>query len=359
MSADLSSRLSHRPKELLHSMITIADPPKPMDANLRDHPSSIGIVDRLPIEVLQEVFGLLDFQSLTRFARVSLQGKNVVKYFPAYRDLMNYAPDALAALGQTKLIHLHSASDLLAALRTERCALCPEYGVYLFLPTCERCCWQCLQFNFMRRVVSPTVAGEVFALSPEMVQQIPAMFSIPGTYGLSSVPVRNPVKLCSMSDAKKLATSVCGSAENLEAAILKIPNVWSGSDLEAAALSGYNYLDLLKMLSQGVIGAGRYFGTASIPFPSRTAPGVIEHGLWCKGCKWTYNQYRHDQIPAHVIADMVPRDCDPDRVLFDRTRCARSRIGLLAHVGRCYGAQQLLEKWKLSEHYLTGEQTIK
>lgn len=93
---------------------------------------------------------------------------------------------------------------------------------------------------------------------------------------------------------------------------------------------------------QGNAGVDRYFGMASIPFPSLTTPDIVEHGLWCKGCEWTYKQYKDRRLSAYVIANMVPTDCDPDRVLFGMVRRARSRIRLSAHIRYCYGAQQLL-----------------
>lgn len=342
MSAELSSRLSHRPRELFYSMITISDPPKPMGASFQDHLSSIGILDRLPIELLFEALGELDFQSITRFARVSIRGRNMVRSFPAYRDLMNHASPALAALSQTKLIHLHSASDLRTALRTEGCATCPEYGVYLFLPTCERCCWECLRQNPMRRVISPTAAGRDFALSPKMVKQLPFMFSIPGTYRISRMPTQRSVKLCSMSAAKKLAMSIYGSTENLTQVVMCKNPKRSRDRYLQTVLSDRPCVDLLTVPDQGGIGTDRYFGMATIPFPSLTAPDVVEHGLWCKGCEWTYERYRFQQLSAQVVANMVPTDFDPDRILLGMARRARSRIGLLAHVRRCYGAQQLL-----------------
>ncbi|KAI1419160.1 F-box domain-containing protein [Xylaria sp. FL1777] len=254
MSTELSSYVSHRPRDLLYSIITISDPPSPLTqiSKITSHPWS----------------------------------------FPTYRDLMNRASHALAALGQTKL-----------------------YGAYLFPQTCERCCWQYLRSNLIQRVVSPTAASRVFALSPKMVQQLPVLFSISGTYGVSRKSTQRSVKLCSMPAAKKLAMSVDGSAENLIQVVMR-------KDPKRSTT---------RYLQAEDIGVDRYFGMVSIPFPSLTAPDIIENGLWCKGCEWTYNRREH-----------VPIDCDPNRVLFGMTRRARSKIRLLAHVFWCYYLQLLL-----------------
>lgn len=121
--------------------------PRNSEANLPNRASSLGILDRLPAELLDEVLGRLDFQSAIRFSRVSFQGRDMLCSLPVFRDVIKHAPHALAALSQTKLLHLHSASELYNALRSERCVLCPEYGAYLFLPACQRCCWHCLRSN--------------------------------------------------------------------------------------------------------------------------------------------------------------------------------------------------------------------
>lgn len=342
---DVLSSLSHRPRDMLYSMITIPDPPKPMEVNLHNRASSLGILERLPVELLHEVLRSLDFQSIIRFSRVSIQGKIILYSLPTYRDVIKHAPHALVALGKTKLLHLHSASELQNALRSERCATCPEYGVYLFLPTCERCCWQCLRSKPTRRVVSPTAAAKTFALSPKMVRQLPVMFSIPGTYGVACKSTQKSHRLVSVNAAKELVVSIYGSVGNAtEAIIRRQPHEQAVSTARylQAVFSDSTCLDSLMIPDQGNTGVDRYFGMASIPFPSLTAPDIVEHGLWCKGCEWTYNQYQARRLSAYVIANMVPADCHPDRVLFGMVRRAHSRIRLFAHIRYCYGAQQLL-----------------
>lgn len=335
-------------------MITISDPPEPMKAEPQDRASSLGILDKLPVELLHEVLWSLDLQSLTRLSRVSAQGKNILLSFPAYQDLLNHAPHALAALGLTGLLRLHSASALITALRTERCATCPEYGVYLFLPTCERCCWQCLRSYTTRRVITLTAAARTFALSLKMVEQLPAMFSIPGTYGVACKAFTACYKLVSVSAARELALSVYGSKKNLTEVVARrkpsSQTAYAAKDLQAALVDSTACLDPLMVPDQGNRGVDRYFGMATIPFPSHTTPDVAEHGLWCKGCEWTYERYKDHQLSGQLLASITPVDLDPDCVLFGLTRRARSRNGLLEHVQHCYGAQKLLAKEGLALH---------
>lgn len=287
---------------------------------------------------------MLDLQSITRASRVSRRGKCIVQSLPAYRDLMKHAPDALAALSKTKLIHLHSAAQLSAALRSGSCATCQEYGAYLLLPTCERCCWECLQSNPTRRVVTPTRAGKAFALSRKKVQQLPVMFSIPGNYNIGQELSEKSHKLVSVSAVRELAMLIHGSAENLA-------NITSRRKYDAQTATMAKHLqgvffdhtarDPLMVPSQGNGGVDLFFGMASIPFPSLATPSILEHGLWCKGCERMFEQYNISREDTHAISRIVPPNRWPWAVLLGMARRARSRAGLLEHIEHCSGARQL------------------
>lgn len=95
-------------------MVTISEPAQ-RSAIRRDSKSSIGILDRLSLEILQWVLDLLVFQSLSRVSRSSLLAKSVVESLPLYCDLMEHAPQTLNALGLTDLVRILSAAALPAA----------------------------------------------------------------------------------------------------------------------------------------------------------------------------------------------------------------------------------------------------
>lgn len=201
---DLVSRLSHQPHSLLRATITIPNPPEPLDAEIGTQFSSIGVLDILPTELLYLVLHILDLESISRVSRVSRRGNVIVKSLTAYRDLFNKVPEALAALSQTKLLGVHSTAQLQETLRSDRCATCPEYGTYLFLPTCERCCWECLCVNPARRVISPGQAIRYFGLYKKHLRQLPVMYSIPGRYDISQEDPQTSHKLVSARIARDL-----------------------------------------------------------------------------------------------------------------------------------------------------------
>lgn len=345
VSEELISRLSYIPTDLLHAVITISDPPQPMEADSQYRPSSLGALDRLPLELLHEVLGHLDFWSLALFSRVSVQGKHALLSSPWYRDLMSHAPHALAALAQTKIIRRHSVSELVAALRTQRCATCPEYGAYLFLPACERCCWQCMVAKPTRQVIPANIAGTDFAIPPEAVRQMPFMLTVPGKYGLKAGPDWGRLKFVSVIDVKECAIAVHGSVENLTRA---------GTHHRTGQWAAFMYWYMASVFSNDTLSdtlmkpeglnqrLASYLGMASVPFPSITAGGAVEQGLWCKGCESMRSRFGTSKLPAQVLADLVPEGCQALVVISGLAKRARSRAGFLEHIQHCYGAQELL-----------------
>lgn len=341
----LVARLSHQPKTLLQSMITISDPPKPpAPLQNQDRPSCLGaLFDRLPAELLHEVLDRLDVQSLTRFSRTCYQANAILDSNPSYQHLMSYAPDALAALSGIKLIRRYSLSQLNAVLQSQRCETCTGYGAFLFLPTCERCCWQCLQFRKERLVVPPGVACKALDLAYDEIQQIPFMSNIQGRYGIRQLLVDKTMDLVAATHALDLAIELYGSADDLWSCLSQEPITGSGGRTARflqRLLKVDDYFDDILVPDRGSSLLGRYFGLASIRFPSLLRPDQVEYGHWCRGCDWAYDQ--RDNLPGDVIDQMVPAHVDLDRDLLRRVRTAYSTAGFLEHIQRCYGAQKLL-----------------
>lgn len=342
----LVARLSHQPQTLLRSVITISDPPKPpAPLQARDRLSSLGALDRLPAELLDQVLGHLDVQSLTRLSRTCYQANAILGCNSSYQHLLGYAADTLAALSETQLIHRYSLSQLDAVLQSQRCETCPGYGAFLFLPTCERCCWQCLQFRPERLVVPPGVACKALDLTAEEVEELPLMTCIPGRYGTRQLLVDKVMSLVAVAHAMELAVSFYDSAEELREVLDQLDITGSAAHTARflqRLLWVDDYFDAVLVPDRGSSLVGRYFGLASIRIPSLVLPDQVEYGHWCRGCEWVYD--RRDRLPADAVAQIAHADLDPDRVLLRMARTAYSTTGFLEHIQSCYGAQKLLSE---------------
>lgn len=339
----LVARLSHQPKIMTQAMVTILDAPgPPVTLNTQNRPSSIGALDALPAELLHEVLEQLDVLSLTRFSQTCFRAHFFTGSLSSYQNLLNHAPDALAALSRTQIISRHSISWLHAVLRSQSCETCSGHGAFLFLPTCSRTCWQCLQFRKERLVVPEGVARKAFGLTEEDQERFPKMRSIPGRYGIRQLEWGS-ASLVAVADAMELAISKYGSAEQVQEALAEKPiegtGTYSARQLRGLLWSeGYFEPNLVPEVGSSLV--GRYFGRASIRFHSLLSSGEVELGHWCRGCEWTDEQ--RTRLPADVLAQILPADVDPARQLSRMARTAYAKAEFLEHVQHCYGAQRLL-----------------
>lgn len=342
---DQVSLLSHRPRSLLRAMITIPNPPDSLDTEIDAQRSSVGELDILPTELLFFVLQALDLKSISRVSRVSRRGNVIVKSLAAYRNLLDKAPEALAALSQAKLLGVHSVTQLQDTLRSDRCATCPEYGTYLFLPTCERCCWECLFFNPAWRVISPGQATRYFGLSKKHLRQLPVMHSIPGRYDISQENSRTSHKLVSARMARDLGVLKHGSAEEMAKTVTTYKTGIARATVRflQRSTTGAPRQDPLAVLDQGNVPPDRFFGMATIHFPSVPTPEIVENGLWCRGCELTFKEYTNTYSATSEMLRIVPQGCNPGRILFGMTRRARSRVDFLEHLEHCCGAQKLIQ----------------
>lgn len=333
-SERLISCFSYEPPYVSHGMISIAEPAKLSDPQRRVISSSIGVLDVLPLELLHCVLSALDFRSLSRLSRVSHQGKAAVESLPAYREMTTYALRTLKALAQTELIEFHSSTHLRATLRCAQCYYCGEYGAFLFLLTCERCCYNCLNKNQSLRGVSLQVAANCFALTKAQLQQVPVLRTIPGRYNFHKVRTEGG-SLVSVKHAKELAITIHGTMQRIrELLVLRYApqtprqSSWTYDYFRWMLDAPLNPLDQNpSTMAEFSSYANRYhdncWGIPTIHFPSLSRENDLEGGLWCRGCKTTGVQ-----------------DNTQDR--------ARSRSDFLDHVKNHHGVQELAHELGLT-----------
>lgn len=341
------SRLSCRPRHILNGMISISEAAKPSAIKRDASSSSIGLLDILPVELVQYTLHMLDFQSLSHLSRVSLQGNEVVRSLPAYRSLMEHAPHALAALGRTRLISLQSANALYGTLLSEQCISCGEYGAFLFLPTCERCCYECLCRNQSLWLIPTTLARKCFDLTLSQLKRLPIMRSVPGSYFVGhTISRQRQLKLTSVKAAKELGIMIHGSTENMAETL----TARRSGGMTEKEYHTFRWLqdaplhppgqDLSRLPTEGNVPGDDCCGMASIPFPSLLQNNTLENGLWCRGCDETFERYRFKQLAPTVVSDLVPPGCDAFRIFLGMQRRARSHAGFLDHITHCHGARE-------------------
>jgi hypothetical protein len=280
-------------------------------SDLTDRPSSMGQLDRLPSEIISMIISLLDIQAVARLSHVSFQGNLVVRAHPQYRDLKKFVPDVLAVLISLGIPEAHSVGKLHAALRSDRCAACPEFGPFLFLLTAERGCLECLQLAPAFRSAFPEKAKKKFGLSDAHLQQLATLRVPPRRRWQLPIAMAKGCRLVSTRAARELATA-------------------SGlGPLPPAKLDG-----------------DRYYGMASIRFPSVSAAGVVEEGLWCYGCRFLCAEYMIEKESNYrqMLEGLAGGYYAPGstrRSVLGLESLARPRALFLEHAYECHGTWQL------------------
>ena len=115
---ELIHAMSYRPERLFDAFVPNNESPQSTtEPNRRQPQSSLGPLESVPLEVLQESLGYLDIVSLSHFHRTCLRGSEVVNSLPNLKRLIETASGALAVIARARLLSLHSVHTRLAPLR--------------------------------------------------------------------------------------------------------------------------------------------------------------------------------------------------------------------------------------------------
>lgn len=120
-----------------------------IDDGLYKRESHAGQFKKLPNEVIFRILDSLDMQSISRFSRTSCRVLTILRGYLPFQELIKHASPMLIALRDGKMIASYAASVMFRQiLRPDRCLSCERFGVYAFLPTCERVCYEVSIFAF-------------------------------------------------------------------------------------------------------------------------------------------------------------------------------------------------------------------
>ncbi|KAJ5557180.1 F-box domain protein [Penicillium frequentans] len=105
----------------------------------------LGSLDRLPLELLFDMLGLLDMHSLFQFRQTNLRSRQMVDSLSQYQRAVSHGLNLFRALLQTRLATDISLLDFDKALCTKTCVFCGQFGGFISILAWKRCCFKCLQ----------------------------------------------------------------------------------------------------------------------------------------------------------------------------------------------------------------------
>lgn len=341
---------------MIHDNVSPAKP----SARLPDRPqSSLGQLEKLPTEMLVLVLHQLDFQTLSRALRVCSRIKTMVELVRPYQQVMQHAPKLLTALAKTNLIGRYPASRILQALETSRCASCSEFGAFLYLPTMDKVCFECLYQNRSFWVIPRAQTKKYFGLTKRQVGRLPAMRSIHGTYvvgGPERTHKRN-YQLVSVGHAKQLGLDVHGSPEELAKLIPSTPTPRT-SEAKLNEYFRFKHYQEAPLEPPGratsldpeetPYGNDRFAGMATLRVPHLTASGA-DWGHLCIGCLTLYRQFIDRTMPLPLVYEFSLSELPSKGHIYALVTRLYSHAGLLEHTKTCCGMRQLLAAERLPQ----------
>jgi hypothetical protein len=309
----------------------------PPSKRSRGRPKPIGLLKRLPLELIHAVLLDLDYTSLNKLRLVNRTARRIVESLPAYSLLRTHAPDTLRVMDASRCSPYFPIGHLFAEFCHPWCRTCPgrEFAPLLYLPTMARSCFKC---NRVRGEYQPRLVTDIcatYALSwrdmNNKVHPLPVIRTIP------IHPPWAPRRIADIGQALELAITIHGSLAAVEhaarereerkrtayQAALKEWVIWNGDGEEEDNTKWRRTRKGKKTRSPSPTptprrprvphkrfkslrtGQGadnwRFRATVAFPYFDRKMQ-TVETGVYCRACTYHWDEgYADDWRPAATI----------------------------------------------------------
>jgi hypothetical protein len=332
---EIFSLLAYHPRDLDASVLSISTDPDPpthvVDSNRPPVCATLGDLDTLPIELLDEVLQYSDLRTVSMLRLLNWRARVVVDASVPCRHILLRAPGVVTALGRTGVASHFSVSEVFYALSTPTCQVCAKFGSFLWIPECIRCC-----FSYLREApeLMPMGKGDAraaFGLTKRRLAKVPIMVTLPGTYTPSKIPYRKKRHLLSREKARQAAIVAHGGEEGLTRYInCGISQAKIKYDRRVAARNRTREaFDSQGRINITVDDITRLMATVPLPYfdPSSRTMHV---GLACRGCEFELERTSEQTLSFHQ-----------HNALADQRDQTYTEEGILEHFKGCPGAQAL------------------
>lgn len=150
----------------------------------------LGLLEDIPIEILNMILVNLDLRTLAKFRLVSQRASQAVNSLPQYRAIMTHAPNTLRGILSIGFGSWISCCALYKTLCTAECKTCGDFGGYIYILTCERVCCLCLSTSKAYLPLTDPLARRLFGVDQQLLKLLPHMTSIPGIYSPNRRTIR-------------------------------------------------------------------------------------------------------------------------------------------------------------------------
>jgi len=276
--------------------------------------TTLGDLEPLPLESLNEILRYSDLHSASAFRSLNRRARAVVESSFPYNLILHNAPNVFAVLEKTGIASHFSVDDVFQALCTPSCHICGEFGTYLWIPECIRCCFSCVMKAPELMPVSEPDARTAFGLTKSGLASVPIMTTLPGVYTTRQRLYRRTRRLLSRERARQAALDIHGGLEDLHNYVhfgtFKVKTTYSRRVAASAettkndhtrfmAVVPLPYLDpSLRITHTGLSCRGCQFARKEAAlFRTYTTKGILEHFKKCSGARELWNAHRKMNFP--------------------------------------------------------------
>ncbi|KAH7054336.1 hypothetical protein B0J12DRAFT_450411 [Macrophomina phaseolina] len=169
----------------------------------RDPTTTLGHLDRLPLELVNEICLRLDMASIFHFWQTNLRARQIVDSLHEYQIVATSALNCLCALLRTGSASRVILSNFYQRLCEQTCSVCGDrYGDLISLLTWTRCCSTCLRKRAPElRVATAATVRRILRLSKELVEKLPSLTTLPGVFSMDEKPRKARVKVVDAQSA--------------------------------------------------------------------------------------------------------------------------------------------------------------
>ncbi|KAI6758467.1 hypothetical protein HG530_010707 [Fusarium avenaceum] len=229
-------------------------------------PSGLGILGRLPDELVLMILRELDIVSYLRFRGVNSRARSIATNSKDYKTVVKYGMRGLKALLKVRLGHVFTITGLQQVVVSHECEFCGKFATFLYLITCQRCCFTCLQISSELRTIPIPVPKEFVKAVKKTAGDIegvcePKSSVVHGKYSLETWPrVIRPKRLAQARPAIEKLQSLDGSRRIPKRVLDHLPE----HQVRNEATHHYCY---------------RYMAATALPCPFTSGLQVFEHDL--------------------------------------------------------------------------------
>lgn len=272
--------------------------------------ASLGALDRLPIELLQEILIQLDLSTFMAFRCTNRRAKELADHLPQYKAITTNARNALRGILRIGTSRWITCKSLFEKLRTSACEHCGDFGGYLYILTCRRVCFLCFSQDKRYLPLRPGQACRKFGLERGIIQTLPCMRVIPGIYSPNEKKANETtlVDYESAFDAGIARHGSSGAVDEFVAAVAAKKLQAHRMRVLQAQQSGSSrrtrmppVADPFDMKSANPL---RFVAIVRVPWLNRTSQDGVEWGFYCVGCG------RSSDFPLHWRRQFTPESFD-------------------------------------------------